>query len=100
MPDDSENLGDEHEAEDDRPAETPLDHPLFMPVVLAGLCLYFFYDGFINQDPKMLENLAFNRGGFWILLAATLWFGYKGWKEMRQDASRDGPADDDNQPIG
>ncbi|MBW2293788.1 MAG: hypothetical protein JRG94_15960, partial [Deltaproteobacteria bacterium] len=31
-------------------APTPFDHPLFLPVLLSGLTLWFGYDGWINQD--------------------------------------------------
>lgn len=94
-----ESLGDavetgeiEEEEEDLRPA-TPLDHPLFLPVILLGMTIWFGYDGFINQDPDMLEHLTFNRWGFGALALATVWFGRKGLAEMRarkQEASQDG----------
>lgn len=92
----------ETETEEDDPVETPFDHPLFLPVVLIGLSLWFFYDGFINQDPDMLEHLAFNRGGFAVLSAAAAWFGYRGWQEMRENASRSSETrdPDDDRPIG
>jgi hypothetical protein len=87
---DSENLAlSENAAEVDAPADTPFDHPLFLPAILAGLWVWFGYDGFLNQDPEMLEHLSFNRGGFAILSAATAWFGYKGWKEMSERNPQD-----------
>ncbi len=104
MADDPERRSKEQEAEDpadeEGPVETPFDHPLFLPVILVGLSLWFFYDGFINQDPDMLEHLTFNRGGFAILSVAAVWFGYKGWQEMRKDASSDTRSPVDNRPIG
>ena len=100
MSDDSKRSTDEYEDEGDHPVETPFDHPLFLPVILTGLCLYFFYDGCINQDPEMLQHLAFNRGGCGVLFLAATWCGYKGWKEMRGNASTDAPSSDDDRPIG
>jgi hypothetical protein len=80
----------------DTPADTPFDHPLFLPAILAGLCVWFGYDGFINQDPEMLEHLSFNRGGFALLSVATAWFGYKGWKELSERGA--GPKDPQSRP--
>lgn len=71
------------EAYQDEAPATPFDHPFFLPAILAALALWFFYDGFINQDPEMLTHLYFNRGGFTALGLAALWFGYKGFREMR-----------------
>ena len=86
------------EPADDEATETPFDHPLFLPVILLGLTIWFFWDGFV--DP-MVEHLAFNRGGFAVLALATAWFGYKGLQEMRErsarDAARPDAADDDRQ---
>lgn len=69
---------------DQKPPPTPFDHPLFLPVVLAGMALWFGYDGFIEDNPEMREHLTFNRVGFALLFLAALWFGYKGIKEWRQ----------------
>ena len=78
--------------------ETPFDHPLFLPVVLLGLSLWFLWDGFI---VPMEEHLAFNRGGFVVLGLATLWFGYKGLREMRETRERrDGTRDEDSTSGG
>ena len=78
----------------EEPTQTPFDHPLFLPVILGGLMLWFFYDGFINTDPEMMEHRTFNQVGFAVLSVATSWFGWKGVKEMRQisaaAANRDG----------
>ena len=68
-----------------QPPPTPFDHPLFLPILLSAGALWFGYDGWINQDPDMLEHLAFNRWGFGILVLLTAWFGYKGWNEFQQD---------------
>ena len=80
--------------ESDRPESppTPFDHPLFLPVLLVAGMLWFGYDGWINQDPDMLEHRDFNRYGFGVLTLAAAWFGRKGWIEWRQDrAEQDGP---------
>lgn len=71
------------EPQSSAPPPTPFDHPFFLPVILLGLTLWFGYDAYLNQDPEMLEHLAFNRFGFRLLLGATLWFGYRGWSELR-----------------
>jgi hypothetical protein len=76
---------------DDEPVETPFDHPLFLPVVLLGLSLWFFWDGFV---VPMQDHLTFNRGGFAVLALATCWYGYKGIQEMRARARGDSAADD------
>jgi hypothetical protein len=71
---------------DDEPVETPFDHPLFLPAVLLALSLWFLWDGFI---VPMEDHLTFNRVGFAVLAILTVWFGYKGLQEMRQDAEGD-----------
>jgi hypothetical protein len=78
---------------DDEPMETPFDHPLFLPAVLLGLSLWFFWDGFV---VPMEGHLAFNRWGFAVLAVATAWFGYRGLREMRQSRT----DDQDDQPAG
>jgi hypothetical protein len=70
--------------DEEGPPPTPFDHPLFLPTILVGLTLWFGYDGFISDDPKMLEHLTFNRGGFALLLLLSIWFGFKGFKEWKQ----------------
>ena len=91
---------DAGEADEDGSHETPFDHPLFLPIILGGLSLWFFYDGFLNSDPEMLEHLTFNRAGFAALFVGALWFGYKGRKEMREDAARNTPQHPDDHPLG
>jgi hypothetical protein len=74
------------------PPPTPIDHPLFLPVILVGLALWFGYDGFISDDPKMREHLTFNRGGFALTALGAIWSGYRGlreWKQMRKDRSQE-----------
>jgi hypothetical protein len=90
---------DDVDRDDDESTETPLDHPLFLPAILFGLAVWFFWDGFV--DP-MVDHLAFNQGGFVVFALATAWYGYKGVQELRErrerDAARGGP--DDDRPIG
>ena len=71
-------------------APTPFDHPLFLPVLLSGLTLWFGYDGWINQDPDMLEHLTFNRIGAAALFAGAVYTGIGGYREWKEDQdSRD-----------
>ena len=90
---------EQDEREPDESTETPFDHPLFLPVILLGLTIWFFWDGFV--DP-MVDHLAFNRGGFAVLALATAWFGYKGLQELRERSARDAArpdAADDDRPV-
>jgi hypothetical protein len=68
---------------DDEDASSPFDHPAFLPVLLWGLALWFGYDGWINQDPDMLEHVTFNRWGFGILVALGLYFTIQSLRERR-----------------
>ena len=88
---------------EEAPPPTPFDHPLFLPVLLLGGMLWFGYDGWIETDPEMLEHRGFNRIGFAVLSILTMWFGYKGvteWKQEKEEAERaaDPAADRDNRP--
>jgi hypothetical protein len=71
------------DADDDDEAASPFDHPAFLPVLLWGLALWFGYDGWINQDPDMLEHVAFNRWGFGILVALGAYFTVQSLREAR-----------------
>ena len=73
--------GDPEEVEEQAP--TPFDHPLFLPVLLSGLTLWFGYDGWINQDPDMLEHLTFNRVGAGVLFAGAVYTGIGGYREWK-----------------
>ena len=53
---------------------------MFVPIVCLGFTAYFGYDGWFNPE---IESIQFNRWGFGVLLVLTLWFGYRGMKEMR-----------------
>ena len=76
---------DESTEVEEAAAPTPFDHPLFLPVLLSGLTLWFGYDGWLNNDPEMLEHSTFNRVGFGVLLAGAIYTGYNGYKEWKQE---------------
>ena len=71
--------------ETEEQAPTPFDHPLFLPVLLSGLTLWFGYDGWINQDPDMLKHLTFNRVGSAVLFAGAVYTGIGGYREWKED---------------
>ena len=73
--------------EEEAAAPTPFDHPLFLPALLFAFSLWFGYDGFLNEDPEMMEHQTFNRSFFavWVLLLG--YYGYRGVQEMREDAA-------------
>jgi hypothetical protein len=77
---------DSEQAEEQAP--TPFDHPLFLPVLLSGLTLWFGYDGWINQDPDMLEHLTFNRVGAGVLFAGAVYYGIGGYREWKEDQEK------------
>ena len=79
--DDAQVEGGEEELEE--APRNPFDNPLFLPVLLFGLALWFGYDGWINQDPKMQEHLAFNRYGFGILVIGFVWSAIRARAELR-----------------
>ena len=64
-------------------ASTPFDNPWFLPIMFMGGVLWFGYDGWINQDPDMLEHLSFNRWGTLVLLILAIASGWKAYKETR-----------------
>ena len=75
------------DAADEEEASSPFDHPAFLPVLLWGLSVWFGYDGWINQDPEMLEHVSFNRYGFGILVVLGVYFTVQSLRESR---ARDG----------
>lgn len=77
--------------EDDDEASSPFDHPAFLPVLLWGLAAWFGYDGWLNQDPDMLEHLTFNRVGFGLLAAGALYYTVQSLRETRAD-KESGPS--------
>ncbi len=67
--------------EDEEVPSTPFDHPFFLPVLLIGFALWFFYDGWFNPD---MEWLKFNRYGFAILAVAATYYTVRAVREVRQ----------------
>ena len=76
------------EEEDEEDTGSPFDHPAFLPVLLWALAIWFGYDGWINQDPDMLEHLSFNRWGFAALVTAGTYYTVQSLREAR--AEREG----------
>ncbi len=66
-------------------APTPFDHPLFLPILLSGLTIWFGYDGWLTTDPDMLEHSTFNRVIFVPLLLGAIYTGISGYKEWKED---------------
>ena len=84
-----EASNDVDDDDDDEDAGSPFDHPAFLPVLLWALAVWFGYDGWINQDPDMLEHVAFNRWGFGALVIAGTYYTVQSVKEMREDREND-----------
>jgi len=84
----SENPETANTEELEEAAPTPFDHPLFLPILLAGLTLWFGYDGFLNDDPDMLEHVTFNRVGFGLLLCGAIYYGIQAYREWGEDDGR------------
>ena len=72
----------ELEEEIEEAPRNPFDNPLFLPVLFFLAALWFGYDGWFNQDPKMLEHLAFNRYGFGVVLVLFLVFALRARAEL------------------
>ena len=75
------------QGDEDARTTTPLDHPLFLPVLFTGCAVWFGYDGYLSQDEAMLEHRAFNRFGFQVLVFLALHWGYRGlceWQHRRE----------------
>jgi hypothetical protein len=99
-PEDNDLLDDDDfdDDDDDGPAPTPFDHPLFLPVLFVAFALWFGYDGFLNQDPDMLEHSGFNRGGFVLWVIGAIYFGRSGLRELREDRERAASGDSSDSP--
>jgi hypothetical protein len=82
---DAEHNASGADQEEEEQAPTPFDHPLFLPVLLSSLTLWFGYDGWLNTDPDMLEHVTFNRVGFGLLLVGAIYTGIGGYKEWKED---------------
>ena len=83
---------EEYEEEDEDEASSPFDHPAFLPVLLWGLAAWFGYDGWINQDPDMLEHVTFNRWGFGVLVVLGIYFTIQSVREVRAADSEEPEA--------
>lgn len=62
------------------PAPTPFDHPFFLPAVCIGFTIWFGYDTYIHP---MEEHLDFNYYGFKVVLAASVWYSYLAYCEVK-----------------
>jgi len=74
--------------DDEEVASTPFDNPWFLPIMFVGFTFWFGYDGWINQDPDMLEHVQFNRWGTLVLVLLAVYTGWKARKETRREAER------------
>jgi hypothetical protein len=77
------------EEDDEEDGGSPFDHPAFLPVLLWALAVWFGYDGWINQDPDMLEHTTFNRVGFGVLVAAGTYYTVQWIRERRATEETD-----------
>ncbi len=75
------------------PPPNPLYHPLFLPVLLVGFMLWFFWDGFVTSDPEMLKHQTFNRVLFVVTLLFSLRFVPRGIREFREERAEREAAD-------
>ena len=71
--------------DEDDDSGSPFDHPAFLPAVLWPMAIWFGYDGWINQDPDMLEHLTFNRWGFGVLVILGIYFTVQAVREKRAE---------------
>jgi hypothetical protein len=91
--DDASPIADRDEEEfEEEPPPTPFDHPLFLPVLLAGGALWFGYDGWLNPETK---SVMFNRYGAGVLVLAAAYFGFQAKREL--DAEKRSKDDDSAQ---
>ena len=67
------------------PPPNPLYHPLFLPVLMVGFSLWFFWDGYITTDPEMLEHETFNRVFFGVTQLVSLRFVPRGIREFLEE---------------
>ena len=88
-PEEERRLEDANNEADEDEASSPFDHPAFLPVLLWGLAAWFGYDGWINQDPDMLEHITFNRWGFGILVVLGIYFTVQSLRDRARE--REGP---------
>jgi len=84
MPEEPRDLDRE---EEEGPASTPFDNPLFLPVLLWVFAAWFLYDGWFNPE---MEWLKFNRGGFAVSALLATYYTVRGVRERREDRERRG----------
>ncbi|MGH0028899.1 MAG: hypothetical protein ACQGVC_03845 [Myxococcota bacterium] len=65
---------------DDEEVSSPFDHPLFLPVLLLALSVWFGWDGWFSET---IESVRFNRYGFFFLLGATAYFLLADFTKLR-----------------
>lgn len=74
--------------------------PFLFPILLAGIGIWFFYDGWLSTDPDMQKHLMFNRVGSAILLPWAAIDFYRTWRSekeyKRQLAAKNDAIVDDN----
>ncbi len=58
--------------------------PYIFPLALAGMGLWFSYDGWLSTDPDMQEHLMFNRVGSVILLPWAVIDFFRTWRSENQ----------------
>lgn len=58
--------------------------PYLFPVILAGMGIWFFYDGWLSTAPDMQEHLTFNRVGSVILLPWAIIDFYRTWRAEKE----------------
>lgn len=66
--------------EEDSEVGSPFDHPLFLPVLLLAMTLWFGYDGWFNHS---IESVRFNRYGFFFLAGFTFYFAVSDRTSLR-----------------
>ena len=84
------------------PPPNPLYHPLFLPVLLVGFSLWFFWDGFVTTDPEMLEHQTFNRVCFGITALLCLRVvprGIREFREFREEKEAAAATQDRGNPV-
>lgn len=80
--------------EDEELASTPFDNPWFLPILLAGMTLWFAYDGWLNADfaRESARYLGFNRWGAGVLATGTALAVWRALRERRA-STRQSPED-------
>jgi len=74
----------------------PQVSPYLPTVLLFGLSLYFFYDGWFN--PAMIEHRTFNRVGAPLLLALAIFDGVRMHRRLRKRAAERAAASSAESP--